>query len=141
MKLLYIGHISCNSAESNYRFAVYTMNNGDRQFSRGLIESFAGFVAGIASVRCRYRVQMLLLICQTLVAHPLDVIKTRLQGKALSQFFYHIPILKGENLGQLIGRHLHASGARCDWYKESSAMKGPSMPSTGALHLISSATP
>lgn len=36
----------------------------NRQLPRGLIEAFAGFVAGIAS---------------TLVAHPLDVIKTRLQ--------------------------------------------------------------
>ncbi|CAD6583360.1 MAG: hypothetical protein ASARMPREDX12_003350 [Alectoria sarmentosa] len=40
------------------------MANENRQLPRGLIEAFAGFVAGIAS---------------TLVAHPLDVIKTRLQ--------------------------------------------------------------
>ena len=117
------------------------MNNGNRQLSRGLIEAFAGFVAGIASVWCRYGVQMSLLMCQTLVAHPLDVIKTRLQGKVQAQLFYHVPILKGDNLGQLIGRHLHALGARCDWYKELSAMRGPSTPSTGVLHPISSATP
>ena len=65
---------------------------------------------------------MRLLMCQTLVAHPLDVIKTRLQGKIQAQFLYHVPTLKGDNLGQLIGRHLHALGARFDWYKEISAM-------------------
>ena len=117
------------------------MNDGNRQLSRGLIEAFAGFVAGIASVGCRHGVQMHLLMCQTLVAHPLDVIKTRRQGKVQAQSLYHIPILKGDNLGQWIGRHLHALGARCDWYKELSTMRGPSTPSTGVLHLISSATP
>ncbi|KAL9075100.1 MAG: hypothetical protein Q9161_001785 [Pseudevernia consocians] len=40
------------------------MSSKQRQLPQGLIEAFAGFVAGIAS---------------TLVAHPLDVIKTRLQ--------------------------------------------------------------
>lgn len=76
------------------------MNNGNCQLSRGFIESFAGFVAGIASVRCpcRHGVQMRLLRCQTLVAHPLDVIKTRLQGNVQSQSLYHITILKGDNL-------------------------------------------
>lgn len=40
----------------------------DNLLSQAFIESVAGFVAGVAS---------------TLVTHPLDLIKTRLQGKQL----------------------------------------------------------
>ena len=57
------------------------MSNQSQRLPQGLIEAFAGFVAGIASVRLCHQVQMLDLTCQTLVAHPLDMIKTRLQGK------------------------------------------------------------
>ena len=56
-------YISCNRAESKFRSAAHTMNNGNHQLSRGLIEPFAGFVAGIASVRCRHGIQMRLLMC------------------------------------------------------------------------------
>ena len=82
---------------------------------------------------------MRVLICQTLVAHPLDVIKTRLQGKAHAQLLYHDRMMNGDNLAQSIGSLVHALGVRCDWYKDLSTTRGLSTLSTGVLHLISSA--
>jgi len=41
----------------------------DKALPQPVVESIAGFVAGVAS---------------TLVAHPLDLVKTRLQGTKLS---------------------------------------------------------
>ena len=49
---------------------LFFLMNNKNALSQPLVESVAGFVAGVAS---------------TLVAHPLDILKTRLQGMTASQ--------------------------------------------------------
>ena len=66
--------------KSNLNIDSHNMSDSNHPLSQGSIEAFAGFVAGIASVQCPHGVQKRILIFKTLVAHPLDVIKTRLQG-------------------------------------------------------------
>lgn len=51
----------------------------DGQVAQPLIETIAGFAAGVAS---------------TLVAHPLDVLKTRLQGNAPHHTRHNKPFSK-----------------------------------------------
>ena len=117
------------------------MGDKNYQLPREFREAFAGFVAGVASVWDCSQLRMLVLMCQTLVAHPLDVIKTRLQGKNSAQVLCIVPTLRSNNHGQSIESLLPNSGVRCDCSRELSAMRGPSVLSTGVLRLISSATP
>ena len=59
------------------------MNESDGQLSPSILESVAGLSAGIASTVSQVPVAMPLLLTLgplQLVAHPLDLIKTRLQG-------------------------------------------------------------
>ena len=91
------------------------MGNKNYQLPREFREALAGFVAGIASVRYCFRVQMLVLICQTLVAHPLDVIKTRLQGNKQAQLLCKVQILRTDDPGQSIEGLIPNLGVRCDW--------------------------
>lgn len=54
----------------------FSFMTDSKALPRPLTETIAGFVAGVAS---------------TLVAHPLDLIKTRLQGNVIPKGFYAVP--------------------------------------------------
>lgn len=79
-------HLPKTSSEYGVQFVTSTMTQSARQLPDPLVESIAGLSAGLAS---------------TLIAHPLDLIKTRLQGIRLGSQPY-VQLLNSPYYRQLI---------------------------------------